>query len=182
MIASLIIRAKVAANLNSKSSNATLVVKICENSVFRCKATRKKLVVTQNETRICEDLCEIRKILQDYEGLRWLHLRSKYNRATTLCASKNLSAQHPAKPGDTKHPDRPWQTSGRQVSLLGAKPRHVGDKCEIMRPEHSEHQSTQSIQSLLGDKWETNGTQVQNHAARALRASRAYWETSGRQV
>ena len=57
--------------------------------------------------------------------------------------------------------------------------RQVGDKCEIMRSEHSEHpeltgrqvgdkceivkscgQSTQSIQSLLGDKWETNGRQV----------------------
>ena len=52
----------------------------------------------------------------------------------------------------------------------------MGDKCEIMRP------STQSIQSLLGDKWDTNGRQARNHAARALRASRAYWETTGRQV
>ena len=25
------------------------------------------------------------------------------------------------------------------LGLLGAKSRHVGDKCEIMRPEHSEH-------------------------------------------
>ena len=52
--------------------------------------------------------------------------------------------------------------------------RQVGDKCEIMRPEHSEHPELtgrqvggkcemmrpQGIQSLLGDKWETNGTQV----------------------
>ena len=97
-----------------------------------------------------------------YEGLRWLHLRSKYNRATTLCTSKKLSAQHPAKPRDTKHLDRPWETSGRQVSLLGAKSRHVGDKCEIMRAEHSEHQSTQSIQSLLGDKWGINVKQMED--------------------
>ena len=55
-----------------------------------------------------------------------------------------------------------WETSGRQM----------GHKFKIMRPEHSEHpeltgrqvetsvkscgQSTQSIQSLLGDNWETN--------------------------
>ena len=111
-----------------------------------------------------------------YEGLRWLHLRSKYNRATTLCTSKKLSAQHPAKPRDTKHLDRPWETSGRQVSLLGAKSRHVGDKCEIMRPEHSEHPELTRRQ--VGDKWETSV----KSCGQALRASRAYWETSGRQV
>ena len=63
--------------------------------------------------------------------------------------------------------------SGRQVSLLGAKSRHVGDKCEIMRPEHSEHPELTGRQvgdkceimrpehlCLLGDKWETNGRQM----------------------
>ena len=39
-------------------------------------------------------------------------------------------------------------------------------------------QSTQSIQSLLGDKWKTSV----KSCGQALRASRAYWETSGRQV
>ena len=32
----------------------------------------------------------------------------------------------------------------------------MGDECEIMRP------STQSIQSLLGDKWETNGASLKS--------------------
>ena len=55
----------------------------------------------------------------------------KYNRATTL---------------------RPWETSRRQVSLLGAKSRHAGDKCEIMRPQHSEHPELTGRQ--VGDKCE----------------------------
>ena len=80
-----------------------------------------------------------------------------------------------------------WQTSVKSCGqstiehpeLTG---RQVGDKSEIMRPEHSEHpdwetsggqmgdkwkasmkscgQTTESIQSLLGDKWETNGRQA----------------------
>ena len=36
--------------------------------------------------------------------------------------------------------------------------RQVGDKCEIMRPEHSEHPELTGRQ--VGNKWETNGRQV----------------------
>ena len=54
--------------------------------------------------------------------------------------------------------------------------RQVGDKCEIMRPEHSEHPELTGRQ--VGDKWETS---VKSRG-QALRASRAYWETSGRQA
>ena len=54
--------------------------------------------------------------------------------------------------------------------------RQVGDKCEIMRPEHSEHPELTGRQ--VGDKWETSV----KSCGQALRASRAYWETSGRQM
>ena len=55
-----------------------------------------------------------------------------------------------------------WETSGRQVgdkwdtsiehpALTG---RQVGDKCKIMRPEHSEHPELTGRQ--VGNKWETS--------------------------
>ena len=85
-----------------------------------------------------------------------------------------------------------WEKTGRQV-----------------RPEHWEHpeltgrqvgdQSTKSIESLLGDKWETNGEHWEHpeltgrqvgdkwetslkSCGQALRASRAYWQTNGKQM
>ena len=91
----------------------------------------------------------------------------------------------------------------------------MGDKCEdkyeIMQAEHSEHpeltgrqmgdkwdkitwqdpscescgQSTESIQSLLGDKWETNGTSVKScgqstQSIQSLLGDK--WETNGKQM
>ena len=60
-----------------------------------------------------------------------------------------------------------WETNGRQMGdkyrIMRTSGRQMGDKCEA--------------KSLLGDKWETNGRQ-----AEIMRASRAYWETTGRQV
>ena len=64
-----------------------------------------------------------------------------------------------------EHSDHP-ELAGRQV----------GDKFEIMRPEHSEHPELTWRQ--VGDKWETSV----KSCGQALRASRAYWETSGRQM
>ena len=84
-----------------------------------------------------------------------------------------------------------WETSGKQMGhkYKIMRPEHsehpeltgrqVGDKCEIMRP------STQNIQSLLGDKCETSWRQMGDKCEimrPELRASRAYWETTGRQV
>ena len=54
--------------------------------------------------------------------------------------------------------------------------RHVGDKYEIMRPEHSERPELTGRQ--VGNKWETNI----KPCSQSTRASRAYWETSGRQM
>ena len=45
---------------------------------------------------------------------------------------------------DSEHPE----PTGRQV----------GDKSEIMRPEHSDHPELTGRQ--VGDKWKTNGRQV----------------------
>ena len=72
--------------------------------------------------------------------------------------------------------------------------RQVGDKCEIMRPEHSKHPeltrrqvgpSTQSIQSLLGDKWETSVKSCgqsgeSTESIKSLLGDN--WETNGTQV
>ena len=83
------------------------------------------------------------------------------------------------------------------MSLLGAKSRHVGDKCEIMRPEHSEHPELTGRQvgdkceimrpehlCLLGDKWETNGRQMADkcQSIQSLLGDKDKWETNGRQV
>ena len=69
----------------------------------------------------------------------------------------------------------------------------MGDKCEIMRPEHLEHplledkwetslksrgQSTESIESLLGDKWETS----LKSRGQSTESMGDKWETNGRQV
>ena len=81
----------------------------------------------------------------------------KYNRATTLC-----------------------ETSGRQVSLLGAKSRHVGDKCEIMRPERSEHPELAGRQ--VGDKCEIMRPEHSEHPELTGRQVGNKWETNGRQV
>ena len=78
---------------------------------------------------------------------------------------------------ESEHPELTGRQVGDKCEIMReTSGRQMGDKCEIMRPStqsiqsllgdkwetsvKSCGQSTQSMQSLLGDKWETNGTQV----------------------
>ena len=76
----------------------------------------------------------------------------------------------------SEHGHCAWLFPSYAVSLLGAKSRHVGDKSEIMRPEHSEHPELTGRQ--VGDKWKTS----MKSCGQSTESIRAYWETSGRQM
>ena len=88
------------------------------------------------------------------------------------------------RPEHSEHPELTGRQVGDKCEIM--RPEHsehpeltgrqVGDKCEIMRPEHSEHPELTRRQ--VGDKWETSV----KSCGQALRASRAYWKTSGRQM
>ena len=65
-----------------------------------------------------------------------------------------------------------WQTQ--------CNPRHVGDKCEIMRPEHSEHPELTGRQ--VGDKCEIMRPEHSEHPELTGSQVGNKWETNGRQV
>ena len=143
------------------------------------------------------------------QRLWWKYLKIVYFDAanaalleTPEIQQSNDPAQHPAKPGDTKHPDRPWETSGRQVSLITGSQvetcgrqvwnhaaralrapitgRQVGDKPEITRPEHWEHRELTGRQ--VGDKPEITRPEHWEHRELTGRQLGDKWETNGRQV
>ena len=124
-----------------------------------------KLEITRAENPECSG----RQLRDKWET----SLKSCRQRIQTQLAEKWETSAKSCEPKHAEHPDCP----GRQV---GDKWRQVEDKPEIMwgRDDWQNHakQSIQSIQSVLGDKWETSlsrGDKVRNHADQSTQSTQS---------